>query len=159
MKYFKIIWNIFWSQKRQAELKSNWASLVRWQKLAWESPIPLDCFFILLKCESIYLSEKYYLIMGLHGLEEHKETPGKLGCFCIGLYLAVRAVYEIIHTRLNHAFRSVFRFVSDNISDSICIVCTQTAFFIQRVFYQKAKGSWWFSDNSWYFFCVVCTGP
>ena len=33
-----------------------------------------------------------------------------VGCSCIGLYLAVRAAYEI-----ELAFRSVFRFVSDNI--------------------------------------------
>ena len=71
--------------------------------------------------------------MGQHGQEEHKETPGTLGCCCIGLYFAVRAAYE----RLNRAFRSVFRFVSDSISDIFCIVSTQTAFYNQ-----KAKGSW-----------------
>ena len=43
----------------------------------------------------------------------------------------------VLHTSLNRAFRSVFRFVSDNISDNFCIVCTQTAFFIKK---QKALG-------------------
>ena len=43
----------------------------------------------------------------------------------------------MLHTRLNRAFRSVFRFVSDNNSDIFCIVCTQTAFFIEK---QKALG-------------------
>ena len=38
----------------------------------------------------------------------------------------------MLHTRLNRAFRSVFRFVSYNISDVFCIVCTQTAFFIEK---------------------------
>ena len=49
--------------------------------------------------------------------------------------MAVRASY--VRTRFNRAFRSVFRFVSDNISDNFCIVCTQTAFFIEK---QKALG-------------------
>ena len=75
---------------------------------------------------------KYYLIVGQHGQEEHKETRGTLGCSRIGLYLAVRAAYGI-----KRAFRSVFRFVSDNISDHFCIFCTQTAFFIEK---QKALG-------------------
>ena len=39
--------------------------------------------------------------------------------------------------RFNRAFRSVFRFVSDDISDNFCIVCTQTAFFIEK---QKPHG-------------------
>ena len=43
----------------------------------------------------------------------------------------------VLHTRLNRAFRSAFRFVSDNIPDNFCIVCTQTAFFIKK---QKALG-------------------
>ena len=41
----------------------------------------------------------------------------------------------MLHTRFNRAFHSVFRFVSDNISDNFCIVCTQTALFIEK---QKA---------------------
>ena len=43
----------------------------------------------------------------------------------------------MLHTRFNRAFRSVFRFVSDIISDYFCIVCTQTAFFIEK---KKALG-------------------
>ena len=43
----------------------------------------------------------------------------------------------MLHTRVNRAFRSVFRFVSDTFSDNFCIVCTQTAFFIKK---QKALG-------------------
>ena len=53
---------------------------------------------------------------------------------------------------MNRAFCSVFRFVSDNISDHFCIVCTQTAFFIKK---RKALGdSDDFSDNC----SVVYTG-
>ena len=37
------------------------------------------------------------------------------------------------HTKFNRAFRSVFRFVSDNISEKKCIVCTQSAFFIEKL--------------------------
>ena len=70
--------------------------------------------------------------MGQHGQEEHKETPGTLGCSGIGLFWAVRAAYEI-----EGAFRSVFRFVSDNILDHFCIICTHTAFLIKK---QKALG-------------------
>ena len=60
----------------------------------------------------------------------------------------------MLHTRFNRAFRFVCRFVSDHISDNFCIVCTQTAFFIEK---QKALGDFQKknSDN----FCVVCTGP
>ena len=43
----------------------------------------------------------------------------------------------MLHTRFNRAFRSVFRFVSDNFSDNFCILCAQTAFFIRK---QKALG-------------------
>ena len=43
----------------------------------------------------------------------------------------------VLHKRLTRFFRSVFRFVSDNISGNFCIVCTQTAFFIKK---QKALG-------------------
>ena len=45
---------------------------------------------------------------------------------CIGLF--------VLHTVLNRAFRSVFRFVSDYISDKFCIVCTHTALFYQIIF-------------------------
>ena len=38
--------------------------------------------------------------------------------------LAVLAAYR--------AFRSVFRFVSDNISGNVCVVCTHTAFFLAK---------------------------
>ena len=47
----------------------------------------------------------------------------------------------MLHTRFNRAFRSVFRFVSDDFSDdfsdNFCIVCTQTAFFTEKL---KALG-------------------
>ena len=49
---------------------------------------------------------------------------GWIGCPC-----CIRSM------RLNRACHSVFRFVSDNISENICLVCTQNAFFDQ-----KAKG-------------------
>ena len=39
----------------------------------------------------------------------------------------------VLHTRFNRAFRPVFRFVSDNFG----IVCTHTAFFIEK---KKALG-------------------
>ena len=63
----------------------------------------------------------------------------------------------VLHTRFNRAFRSVFRFVSDNFSDIFCIVCTQTAFFIEK---HEALGDFHtpeynFSGNLF----VVCTGP
>ena len=43
----------------------------------------------------------------------------------------------MLHTTFNRAFRTVFQFVSNNISDIFCIVCSQTAFFIKK---QKASG-------------------
>ena len=39
---------------------------------------------------------------------EHQETPGTLGCPCIGLYLAVRAVFEI-EPRFSFRFSACFR--------------------------------------------------
>ena len=45
---------------------------------------------------------------------------------CIGLF--------VLHTVLNRDFRSVFRSVSDYISDKFCIVCTHTALFYQIIF-------------------------
>ena len=68
----------------------------------------------------------------------------KLGC--IGLF--------VLRTRLNRAFRSVFRFISDDISDNFCVVCTHTAFFIKK---QRAYRD--FQVNSPDNFCVVCTSP
>ena len=53
--------------------------------------IPLDYFFIFFTAKAFILSEK----LSDHGQEEHKETPYTLGCSGIGLYLAVRAAYEI----------------------------------------------------------------
>ena len=44
----------------------------------------------------------------------------------------------VLHTRFDRAFRSVFRFVSDNISDNFCIVRTQTAFLMEK---RKALGA------------------
>ena len=46
--------------------------------------------------------------MGQHDQEEHKETPGTLGCSCIGLYLAVRAAHEI-ELRFSFRFSVCFR--------------------------------------------------
>ena len=46
---------------------------------------------------------------------------------CIGL--------SVLHTRLHRAVRTVFRSVSDIISDNFCVVCTHIAFFIKK---QKA---------------------
>ena len=43
----------------------------------------------------------------------------------------------MLHTRFNRAFPSVFRFVSDNTSGNFCIVCTQIAFFTEKL---KALG-------------------
>ena len=60
----KIIWKIVWNQKRKAELKSDWAPLVRLQKQAWEIPIPLDyCFFFFLMPKHLFY-QKNNLIMG-----------------------------------------------------------------------------------------------
>ena len=50
------------------------------------------------------------------------------------------------------AFRSVFRFVSDNISDIVCVACTHTTFLIKKV-----EGSLSFSDYVSVLFCVVYT--
>ena len=43
----------------------------------------------------------------------------------------------VLHTRFNRAFRSLFRFASDNTPEKNCIVCTQTAFVLEK---QKALG-------------------
>ena len=52
--------------------------------------------------------------MGQHDQEEHKETPGTLGCSCIGLYLAL--------TRLNRTFPSVFRLFQIIFQIIFCVV-------------------------------------
>ena len=62
-------------------------------------------------------------------MKRHRAHWAVLVLGCIWLF--------VLYTRLNRAFRSVFRFASDNISDNFCIVCTQTAFFIEK---QKAFG-------------------
>ena len=68
--------------------------------------------------------------MGQHDQEEHKETPGTLGCSCIGLYLAL--------TRLNRTFPSVFRLFQIIFQIIFAsFVRTQTAFFIKK---QNALG-------------------
>lgn len=61
----------------------------------------------------------------------------------------------VLRKRLNRGFRFVFHFVSENISDDSCVVCTQTAF----LYLKKAKGTSWFSDHILDNFCVACTGP
>ena len=64
--------------------------------------------------------------MGYHGQEKHRHRAHWAVLVLGWIWLFV------LHTRLNRAFRSVFRFFSDNISDRFCIVCTQPAFFIKK---------------------------
>ena len=79
-------------------------------------------------------------------IKRHRAHWAVLALGCIRLF--------VLHTtKFYRAFRSVFRFVSDDISDIFCSFCTQTAFF-----YRKAEGSWWFSDNFSDNLRVVCTG-
>ena len=71
-----------------------------------------------------------------------------------GLFLVLGCIWLfVLHTRFNRACRSVFRFVSDNVSDKLCIVCTQTALLIKK---QKALGDFQIISHN---FCVLCTGP
>ena len=80
-------------------------------------------------------------------MKRHRQHWAVLVLGCIWLF--------VLHTRFNRAFRSVFRFVSENISDNFRIVYTQTAFFVEK---QKALGDFYEVDNFSDNFCVVCTG-
>ena len=135
------------NQKRTAGLKSNWA-LVRYQKPAWEIPIPPYNFFIFFKCQSIYFVWKFIWSWdntAKTNIKRHRVHWAVLGLGCIRLF--------VLHTRLNSAFRSVFRFVSGK----IYVRKKLHRLYPNCIFYRKAKGSWifpdTFSDNS----CVVCT--
>ena len=104
----KIIWKIIWSQKRKAELKSNWAPLVRWQKQAWEIPMPLYYFSVLFYCRSIYFIWKItwsWDNTAKRNTKRRRAHWAVLGLGCVWLF--------VLHTRLNRAFLSVFRFVPD----------------------------------------------
>ena len=56
-----------------------------------------------------------------------KESPGTLACCCVWVVLGCIGLF-VLRTRLNRAFRSVFRFVSDDVSHHFRVVCTRTAF-------------------------------
>ena len=110
----RIIWKIIWNQKRTAEPKrSHWSPLVRYQKLAWEIPIPLDYFFrFFFKCQSIFFHLKNYLITlrdntAKRDIDTHRHRAhwAVLGLGCTWLF--------VLHTRLNRGSRSVCRIVSD----------------------------------------------
>ena len=89
-------------------------------------------FFFFFYAKAFSLSEKlcdYGITRPRGTLKRRRAHWAVLVLGCIWLF--------VLHTRFHRAFRSVFRCVSDNMSDNVCIVCTQTAFFVKK---QKALG-------------------
>ena len=66
----KIIWNIIWNQKRKAELKSNWASSVRQQKLALRDPHTSVLFFHFFKMPKAFILFEI-LILSDYGIRDN----------------------------------------------------------------------------------------
>ena len=121
----------FWVEKRQL-----WVRPFEWLKLNFESCV-------------VYQTRSYNMVFVELTHDMIINTQAVLVLGCIWPF--------VLHTRLNRAFRYVFRFVSDSIWDNF-------ASFIPKLhFLSKSKKrllrSWWFSDDISDKFRVVCIGP
>ena len=126
-----IISKIIWNKKRKAELTRNFSPIGQIAETSTRDP-DTSGLFNLFHCQSTYFIWKIFWLWentAKRNIKRHRVHWTVLVSGCLRLF--------VLHTRLNSDFRSVLRFVSNNISD-VCIVCTQTVFSVKK---QKCTSS------------------